>query len=51
MAALFPNKKTRSASAATRVRQAEQGCQIFLGAAYQNGKKYTKMITKYSKFP
>jgi hypothetical protein len=27
-----------------------QGCQIFLGTTYQNGKKYTKMTTKYTKW-
>jgi hypothetical protein len=34
----------------TAVRKSEevrsyQGCQIFLGTAYQNGKKYTKLTT------
>jgi hypothetical protein len=29
-----------------------QGCQIFLGTKYQNGKKYTKYVTvKYTKMP
>jgi hypothetical protein len=29
----------------------EQGCQIFLGTTYQNGKKYTKVTTKYTESP
>jgi hypothetical protein len=40
-----------------RVRSDEQGCQIFLGTIYQNGKnipnepKIYKMILKYTKWP
>jgi hypothetical protein len=28
-----------------------QGCQIFLGTIYQNGEKYTRFTTKYTKLP
>jgi hypothetical protein len=30
---------------------ARQGCQIFLGPKYQNGEKYTRFTTKYTKWP
>jgi hypothetical protein len=46
----FPTRVSDIALFRVAATVAKQGCQIFLGAICQNGKKCTKMATKYTQW-